>query len=163
MAKRVYYEGKLEAAKSNIKHTWKILNEILNRSTKAHEVCSSFKIDNSDVSDPTEIANRFCDYFTNIGPNLAKNISLSLNAHRSYLTGNFANSIFLDLTNEQEVIELVYDLRMGAAAGYDNVPIAIVKDTIRLIAEPLAHIINLSIQSGIVPKKIEDSTSDPHI
>ena len=105
MAKRVYYEGKLEAAKSNIKHTWKILNEILNRSTKAHKVCSSFKIDNRDVSDPTEIANRFCDYFTNIGPNLAKNISPSLNAHRSYLKGNFANSIFLDLTNEQEVID----------------------------------------------------------
>ena len=149
MTKRVYYEGKLEAAKSNIKHTSKILNEILNRSTKAHKVCCSFKIDNRDVSDPTEIAHRFCDYFTNIGPNLAKNIPPSLNPHCSYLKGNFANSIHLD-SQKEEVIELVNHLRMGAAAGCDNVPVAIVKDTIRLIAELLTHIINLSIQSGIV-------------
>ena len=31
IAKRKYYEGKLENAKSNTKNTWKILNEVLNK------------------------------------------------------------------------------------------------------------------------------------
>ena len=33
----------------------------------------------------------------------------------------------------------------GKAAGYDNIPMSIIKESIHLIAQPLAHIISLSI------------------
>ena len=69
MARRLYYEKKLEDAKSNTHATWKILNEILNRNKAKY---------------PVEIANRFCNYFSSIGPNLAKGIHSLPSSHIDY-------------------------------------------------------------------------------
>ena len=64
-AKRCYYEKKLEQSKSNMKSTWNILNEVLNRKKRIDKLPSAFTIDNKDISNPMEIATRFCDYFRN--------------------------------------------------------------------------------------------------
>lgn len=56
---------------------------------------STFIFDNQEISNSNEIANHFCDYFTNIGVNLSRKISDSTISHRSYLSGNFVNSLFL--------------------------------------------------------------------
>ncbi len=93
----------------------------------------------------------FCEYFTNIGINLAKDIPNSTVSHRSYLSGNYVNSMSLELTTEEEIVEIINSLRSGTAAGYDNIPISALKNSVSLISEPIAHIINLSISSGIVP------------
>ena len=42
----------------------------------------------------------------------------------------------------------------GKSAGLDRIAISIIKQSIQ-IAEPLAHIINLSITSGIVPDQMK--------
>ena len=62
-----------------------------------------------------EIANHFCEFFTNIGPNLAKMIPSSTSSFRSFLSGSFRNSIFLEPTTELEISEfcasfLVYSI-----------------------------------------------------
>ena len=43
----------------------------------------------------------------------------------------------------------------GKAAGYDDIPMSIIKRSINSIAYPLTHVINLSITSGIVPKEMK--------
>ena len=52
-------------------------------------------------------------------------------------------------------------LHIGIAAGYDNTPASVVKDSIVLISEPLTRIINLSIQSGIVPYRMKMARAIP--
>ena len=53
---------------------------------------SIFKVDNQEITDPVDIANRFCSYFSSIGPNLAITL-LSLTAVFSPVT--FVNRCFL--------------------------------------------------------------------
>jgi len=65
-------------------------------------VQSSFIIDNKKITDPIEIANHFCEFFTNIGPNLVKMMPPST----SSLSGSFINSIFLQPTTEHEISEI---------------------------------------------------------
>ena len=55
---------------------------------------SIFKSNEEEIFNPTHIANRFCKYFTNIGPNLTKSIPVSDKSHRSFLNGGFINSFF---------------------------------------------------------------------
>ena len=50
---------------------------------------------------------------------------------------------------------IVYGPHWGKAAGYDNIPMSIIKESIQIISEPLAHIINLSIAYGIVPDQMK--------
>ena len=76
LAKRLYYNEALDKSKSNLKRTWKILNEVINRKKiiKTLKLPSMFKIDNQEIFDPSAIADKFCSYFSNIGHNLADKI-----------------------------------------------------------------------------------------
>ena len=116
---------------------------------------SSFIIDNKEITDPMEIANHFCDFFTNIGPNLAKMIPPSTSSFRSFLSGCFINSIFLEPTTEHEISEICASFRAGTSAGFDQVTMDVVKQTINLIIAPLTHIMNLSLSSGLVPEQMK--------
>ena len=46
-------------------------------------------------------------------------------SHRTYLTGNYVNSIALDLTTQQELIDITNSMRPETAAGYDELPMSI--------------------------------------
>ena len=73
-----------------------------------------------------------CDYFTNIGPNLAKKIPAATTSYHCSLTGNFITSVFLQPATQQEILEIVNSLRLGTAAGWDMIPMCAVKDSMDL-------------------------------
>ena len=50
---------------------WRLLNEVLNNTKLRPKPNSVFKVDDQEISDPMDIANRFCYYFSTIGPNVA--------------------------------------------------------------------------------------------
>ena len=51
--------------------TWCLLSAVLNNKKLRPKPNSLFKVDDQEISDPMEIANRFCYYFSTIGPNVA--------------------------------------------------------------------------------------------
>ena len=114
-----------------------------------------FRSDNQEISDPIEVANRFSSYFSSIGPNLARKIQSSPCSHKDFLSGAFLESIFSNPTTEDEIITIAQSFVSGKAAGYDSIPMSIIKESIHIISEPLAHIINLSIAHGIVPDQMK--------
>ena len=63
-----------------------------------------------------DIANRFCSYFSSIGPNLAKEIHSSV-SHCSFLSGHFCQSVFFDPVSPNELSEISNAFRPGKAAG----------------------------------------------
>ena len=154
IAKRTYYEKKIDASKSSAKATWRVLNEMIKKNKKASKINSTFKVDNQEITDPVDIANRFCSYFSSIGPNLAKEIHSSV-FHRSFLSGHFCQSVFFNPVTPNELSEISNSFRSGKSAGHDRIPISIIKQSIQIIAEPLAHIINLAITRGIVPDQMK--------
>ena len=64
-AKRKYYDHIFSLYKNDIKNTWKILNETLNRNRRKHQ-SQDFLINNELVNDPDIIVNEFNAYFVNI-------------------------------------------------------------------------------------------------
>ena len=78
-----------------MKSTWTILNEVINNKKSKSNLPLTFNVDDKEMSDPTQIADHFCAYFTNIGHNLAKSIPPCLTSHRSFLSGAFMNSLYL--------------------------------------------------------------------
>ena len=61
---------------------------------------------------------------------LGHNIPASQKFYRSFLSGNFANSLFFEEISEQEVINLCSSLRSGTATRFDNVPMSLIKEAI---------------------------------
>jgi hypothetical protein len=89
--------------------------------------------------------------FTKLGPDLAKKIQHVSVSSNSFLSGQYVDSMFFGPAAEQEIIETVNSFKNGVAAGYDNLGVFAIKESIDLIAKPLTHITNLSISSGIFP------------
>ena len=120
IAKRMYYEQQLSNSKSNIKLTWKILNRIINKNNSKSKISDTFICDDVKITDPLQIANKFCHYFTNIGPNLANKISDTSKSPLKYMNGNVPNSMVFNLVSDNEVINIVNSFKLSSAAGYDN-------------------------------------------
>ena len=87
--------AKIDFAKDDRKTTWKLLNEDINRRQSKSPLPSSFKSDGKMITDPVEIATKFCKYFTNIGPHLA--------TFRSFLGDDSHPPITLKPTDTREL------------------------------------------------------------
>ena len=64
VAKRLYYDKKFEETKSNMKTTWRLVNEVINKTKVKYKLNSTFKIDGQEFCNPMEIANKFSQYVT---------------------------------------------------------------------------------------------------
>ena len=108
-----------------------------------------------EYTDPFCIANKFNDFFVNIGHSLSKGFSSSNNQHRNYLTRSFNGRISLFPTDPFEITTIVNSLKNSRSEGVDGINISIVKACIDLIALPLSTIFNKSISTGIVPNQLK--------
>lgn len=148
-AERDHYENLLQRNKHNSRKLWSVLKEVINRKKT---VCSSsqFKINNRIETDTNIIANKFNDYFTNIGSNLAVNIPNTEIDPLSYIPSTLQESIYISKVECIEVERIIQSMR-NASAGYDGIHIKVVKNSYKEILEPLTHVMNLSITQGFVP------------
>ena len=125
------------------------------------KLSSTFIIDQQECSDPCIIANKFSDYFSKIGLKLSEKIPNVSIFHTSFLTGNYPNTMFLEPSSKQEVIDIISSIRNGVASGYDDLPIFAIKDNIDIIAILLTYCQPLS--SGIFPNSLNISRGLPPV
>ena len=64
-------------------------------------------------------------------------------------------SLFLMPTNEAELLKLVNSLKSKKGPGFDRIKNELIKDIVHGIVIPLVYIFNLSLLSGIVPKRMK--------
>ena len=143
---------------------WKYLNNIINKKkNKPNRINTFLSQDNREISDPLEIANIFCHFFSNIGSNLAKKIpSTPSRSPQSYLANqNNLSSFSLYPVTDDEVVKITKAFSNGKAAGYDDILMSIIQNTIQTLSSPLSHIINLPLFSGIVPDQLKVSRVIP--
>jgi len=155
ISKKSYYTNCLEQSKSDVKNTWKILNKILNKNSSKQNYPDSFKVDDKAISEPRQIANKFAQYFTNIGSNLSKKIQDTDINIESYLKGNFINSLFFNPTSPLEIEKLTLALKNKNSCGFDEINIKPIKAVICALSYPLSTLINNSLLTGICPDSLK--------
>ena len=116
---------------------------------------SSFASEGKTITDPVENADKFCKYFTNIGPNLARAIRDLNFSFSSFLGGVNHPPIIQHPTDPCELGSICGMFASGKAPCYDNISMRVIKHSFHLISAPLANIINLSLQKGIFPDKLK--------
>ena len=84
-----------------------------------------------------------------------KKIPSSIRTHKSFLPDRLHNSFFLESTTQSEIVETANSLRLNTAAGHDKIPMWSVKESINYISEPLTYVLNISINSGLLPAQLK--------
>ena len=149
-AEREHYYNLLLVNKNNLKKTWGIMKNVINK--KKQSLKPDYFLHNSNkITDKKEIATRFNDFFINIGNSLASKIPSSNKSAESFLTGKFSKSLFLSPVTNNEVINILKQLKSNSSPGWDDLSTMVVQASHVIILDVLVHIINLSLNQGIFP------------
>ena len=81
-----YFQEKLSFYKNDIKNTWKTLKDVIGK-TKINEnrLPKKIALENKEITDQKTIAEKFNEFYVNVGLNLASNIPQNNNDYKSYL------------------------------------------------------------------------------
>ena len=155
-AKRDYYHDKFDQLKNSFKKTWQSINYVLNRTRKKSEFPSSFLVNGENITDPKEIADKMNEFFTNIGPNLAKEINQDNKPHfSSYLTEQSPSHFYIEYTDAEKVEAIILSLANKDSVGIDGMSTTFLKRICEPISRPLSFIVNQSLFSGIFPDRLK--------
>ena len=137
-----------------MKNTWLILKNIVNKGI-SKRVQSTFKIrDDTIISDKAIISEKFNDFFTNIGPTLAKKIPSQIISPLQFMGQRVFNSLFLEPLYPGEIDMIVQNLK-HSAPGHDEITTAVSQLALPSIRTPLVHVMNLSLAEGIFPDELK--------
>ena len=128
VAKRLYFQNQIEINKTNIKQTWRILNNAIGQNKKKKLTYPLVDENGESITSTEEVANKFCKYFTNIGPNLADKIAPASKSFQDFINSVPSDSLssFTHVTAE-ELKTITKGFKDGKAPGADNIPICIIK------------------------------------
>ena len=104
------------------------------------------------------IAEKFNKFFTEIGPNLVKDTDPSSVTFDNYLKTYNANQPELNLT-VNELKDAYFSLNLSP--GYDEISFNVIKTCFGYLHNPLLHIFNQFLQSGIFPDKLKIARGAP--
>ena len=152
-AQSAYYKDKLDTRINTSKQLWNNLNKISSLcKTKTFTAIDRIIDDDKNVTDKQEICNVLNKYFCSIGENLAKSLkSSSPHDFHKFCPNPCKNSMFFNPVTSEEIIEIIHKFPNNKAPGNDNINPKILKAITYDIADPLAHIFNVSFLSGTVP------------
>ena len=151
-----YYSDLLKINKNNMKETWKIINDLVNKKSSTRlSYPTEFMKNGSIISGNMNIAEPFNSFFANIGPTLAKGIPKSDRHVESFLGDRVTGSIFLNPVTEEELINIVHSAKDKKSKGYDGIDMCLLKKIVPHILTPLRHICNTSLGQGIFPDEMK--------
>ena len=154
-AKRDYYTHIFNRHKNDIKKTWSLINETLNRNLKKQST-HEFLINDEMISDPIIIAIKFNQYFAHIGSTLADKIP-SAPHFNSYLS-NPVDSVFSFHTVTEENISLIINKpKYKVSYGHDSISNIMIKRAHKPLIKPLTLLINQTLYTGIFPNDLKIS------
>ena len=166
-----YYAEKFEKYKLDIRRTWSIINEALNKSQKKDYFPNYFIVDGNKTNCKTNIANSFNSFFANIGKKLSDKINCDTrNTINTYLKQNIISSFAFECVEVNDVLKIISDLAPKKSCGIDHISSKLLKRISIIIAAPLAHIVNQSLCTGIFPDRLKIARviplykkDDPHL
>ena len=146
----------------HIRKTWGIISEILSKKHKNKSSIKSIVIDGKTIKDSQQIAEKFNDFFLNIGTNLAASLETNTSkTHRSYLNSNILTSFGFNLVDEDHINKIMKSLKNKTLSGHDGISIKLLKYLSPALLKPLTLIINQSLITGLFPEKLKIAKVQP--
>ena len=136
-----------------MKKTWDVIKSVIGKK-KTSLRYSEFMVNGQLTDNASVIANKFNEYFAQIGPNLAKNIPEDCPSFREYLKNYYLQTFYIPQIENGEIKKTILSLKDGAP-GIDCIPASVLKFTVDLISSPLSHICQLSLDQGYFPSELK--------
>ena len=145
----------LNESKGNAKKTWDVIKELTNIKRRSDVQPSKLTLNNYDtVSKPQIIAKEFNRFFVNIGKEIAASIQPNISNSAECSVGGMkkiTNSIFLLPSCQQEVFNIIKELKNRKARKALDIEIKFIKLANPIISFFLSELFNLCLSTGTYP------------
>ena len=117
-------------------------------------------IDGIETFDQNKIANGFNKYFTKIGPKFPSSIPAFSKVFKQFM--NLSKTVLQEYAlHDQELEEAFKSLKSNKSPGFDDISSSVVKFCASGVFNPLKHIFNLLLQTGIFPNGMKIARVSP--
>lgn len=154
-SKQTYYTTLLNKYKNDVKNTWKTLRSIIGKKQDKKPISDNFKSNGTSITDPIQISNEFCKYFTNIGSHYASAIPDPVKHFSEHMKNRVNSSVFLAPTDPNEILKIITGMKDKKSSGVDGINSSFLKRIANQICVPISIIVNKSLESGTVPDKMK--------
>ena len=125
---------------------------------------SRFIHEGTELIGPKNVADKFNEYFTEIGPKLAKSIDTANKApFNHYLTTPCAASFNFIYTKPDDIEKITRNLKPKSSAGYDNISTKLLKEIKKGYIAPTEHYYQPITMYWHISWQTWNSESDPLI
>lgn len=152
-AKKTFFSEKFKRCTGDVKTTWKVLNELLQREKATSELPSVFLDGENSFNNPSHIAEKCNDFFVNIDYELANKVSSCHGNPLDFIPRTFLIISSFKPPDIQEISNIIDELK-ASSAGHDNIPAFVVKQVKLTILQPLVHIYSLCLKTGDVSEDL---------
>ena len=155
-AKINYYENIFNTFKGDARKMWKAISEIISRKNNKKKGVTEILIEGEIACNPKVIANKFNDFFINIGPTLAERTQPPRNKNYTmYLNHQILTSFDFDLIDDEKLKKTLNSLKSKPSSGHDGISTSLLKYLSPALIAPLRIIINQSLITGIFPDQLK--------
>lgn len=161
--KRAYYRSQIKNNSTNLKKQWELIKNISKITGKTNNSTHLLNLKSS----PHESVNHINKYFSNIGKELASEIITRTKltecqrAKATNISKSPPNSMYMALTDDIEIIQIIRSLKSSSATGWDGISSNFLKIGADVLCKPIAIISNLCFQEGKFPNALKKSVIIP--
>lgn len=151
-----YINNKIITSDNACKIVWKLVN---NEIKPMLEVKNDVKltVNGKTETDPFVVCNIFNYHFIKVVDNYVKpNITYQPNdSFSTTFQNNPLHRFRIEPVTKSELLKIISSFKNKYSAGFDEVPLPIIKSAKHCLSEPLTHLINSSFITGLFPDKIK--------
>ena len=140
---------------------WRGIKKIISSNNSNHTFPTAITVNNEAITNPSDIANTFNNYFAKVAIDIQSSIRFSKKKYYDYLPLLNIESLFLTPTDSTEVSNIIFSLNQNKSDGPNSIPIKILKLLNKDISDQLAILFNQSFSSGIFPSILKTSKIIP--
>ena len=149
-AKKSFYNDKIDK-NCNPRNSWGYLNDLMGKPKNNNSSISSINVNGLLITDPTEMADNFNNFFSKVADDIAQNIPPTTARYDSYLKRFEGEPFSFRLIQEHKLLELIDSIESKPTRDIYGYSSMLIKQVAREIAKPLTHIINSSLSEGLFP------------
>ena len=166
MAKRSYFAQQVLSSKNDSKKLWKVLNQAVNRNSK--NTIPTYVRDDNDklLTDPTEIANAFNSYFSNVVGTINKGVvhnDPDFDTLQQFVADHLPSGCKFTIPPMSEDYHLkeIQELSCAKAKGVDSLNVRLLQIGRYELVTSILFIYNFSIKPGVFPRQWNTSKITP--
>ena len=154
ISKYSHYKRYFSLFSRNSKKLWEGIRSFLTNN-KTSQTSINLQVDGEIITEQRKVADKFNEFFINVGPNLNKEIPESKVSFANYLKNPSCVSMFLTPTDPKEIDLLLKNLDESKSTDIYGTSIKLLKIASSSLSKVLSEIINHSLVNGIFPEKLK--------